>query len=112
MLVEKFFNPTLSQDTSARLPNDETIPDRALSNNLAANQPLTDVTANPGIGVSLGSDRDLGLLDSSSNLPGAQIGGTINRTRFQAETIDFDADGWQAVNFRLTMTLFLRQNWN
>ncbi len=98
----EIFQPTLSQDTSARLPNDETIPDRALSNNLAANQPLTDISANPGIGIAIGSGRDLGLLDSSSNLPGAQVGGTINRTRFQAETIDFDADGWQAVNFRLT----------
>ena len=98
----EIFQPTLSQDTSARLPNDETIPDRALSNNLAANQPLTDVTANQGIGVSLGSGRDLGLLDSGSSLPGAQTEGTINRMRFQAETIDFDTDGWQAANFRLT----------
>ena len=97
------YQPTFRQDTSISLPTDETIPDRALSNSLAANQPLTDVTATEGIGLSLGS-RDLGLLDSSSNLnlPGAEVGGTINRTRFQAETIDFDADGWQAVNFRLT----------
>ncbi|MGK7934753.1 MAG: DUF3769 domain-containing protein [Xenococcaceae cyanobacterium] len=98
----EIFQPTFSQDTSARLPNDETIPDRALSNDLAANQPLTDITANPGIGVSLGSGRDLGLLDSGRSLPDTQIGGTINQTRFQAEIIDFDADGWQAANFRLT----------
>ena len=96
------FQPTLFRDVSARLPNDETIPDRALSNRLVANQPLTDVTASEGLGVSLGSSRDLGLLDSSSNVPGAKVGGTINRVRFQAETIDFEADGWQAVNFRLT----------
>ena len=96
------FQPTLGQDTSASLPTDETIPDRALSNRLAANQPLTDITAVEGIGVSVGSSRDLNLLDSVSNLAGAQIGGTVNRMRFQAATIDFSADGWQATNFRLT----------
>ncbi|MDJ0691289.1 MAG: DUF3769 domain-containing protein [Xenococcaceae cyanobacterium MO_188.B32] len=97
------FQPTLGQDTSIGIPTDETIPDRALSNRLAANQPLTDVAATQeGIGISLGSSRDLRLLDSSSSIPGAQVGGTINRMRFQAETIDFDADGWQAANFRLT----------
>ena len=97
------FQPTLGQDTSARLPTDETIPDRALSSSLAEKQPLVDVAATgEGIGLSLGSSRDLGLLDSARNIPGAKVGGTINRMRFQAETIDFDVEGWQAVNFRLT----------
>ena len=98
----EIFQPTLGQDTSARLPTDDTLPDRALSDRLAANQPLTDVTAAEGIGVSVGSSRDLNLLDSVSNIAGAQIGGTVNKMRFQAATIDFSADGWQATNFRLT----------
>lgn len=98
----EIFQPTLSQDTGTSLPTNETILDRALSNRLADNQPLTDITATEGIGISLGSNRDLGLLNSNSNLPGAKAGGTINRVRFQAETIDFNAEGWQAVNFRLT----------
>lgn len=96
------FQPTLRQDTSASLPTDETIPDRALSSSLAANQPLTGVTATEGVGFSLGSSRDLNLLDNNGNLSGTRAGGTINRLRFQADTIDFNADGWQAVNFRLT----------
>ncbi|MGK7951885.1 MAG: DUF3769 domain-containing protein [Xenococcaceae cyanobacterium] len=98
----EIFQPTLRQDTSARLPTDETLPDRALSNRLSANQPLTDVTATEGVGFSLGSSRNLDLLDNNSNLPRNRTGGTINRLRFEADTIDFDADGWQAVNFRIT----------
>ena len=98
----EIFQPTLSQDTDPSLPTDETILDRALSNRLAANQPLTDVTATEGIGISVGSNRNLDLLNSNSNLPDTQAGGTINRVRFQAETIEFDAEGWQAINFRLT----------
>ena len=98
----EIFQPTLAQDTSSRLPNNEIIPDRALSNSLAASQPLTDITAAPGIGVSLGSGRDLGLLDQSNNLPDTAVGGTINRLRFEAEKIDFEANGWQATNLRVT----------
>lgn len=92
------FQPTLRQDTSASLPRDGTIPDRALSDRLTANQPLTDVTATEGVGFSLGSSRDLNILDNNNN----RVGGTINRLRFQADSIDFNADGWQAVNFRIT----------
>lgn len=97
------YQTTLSRDISpARVPEDPTISDRALSDRLTANQPLTNVTADLGVSVVVGSTRDQNIVDRSVNVPSTAVGGTVNRLRFEAERINFEADTWEAANFRLT----------
>jgi lipopolysaccharide export system protein LptA len=94
------YQPSLSQDTDLgqRLAPEATILDRALSDRLINEQPLTNVTGTTGIDATIGSTRDISILEGD-NLPSS---GTINRLRFQAERIDFEADTWSAKNLRLT----------
>ena len=90
---------TLSRDTdfNQRVTSSSNISEQALSDRLINNQPLTDVTATEGIGVSLGS-RGIDLVEDD------EIGGgsTIKRLRFEADRLDFEADSWTAENLRLT----------
>ena len=89
---------TLDRDLGRRLPQDPTITDRLLSDRLQANQPVTDVTLESELGVSIGNIRDYGILQgSTSSEPG-----TINRVRFEADKIEFEGKSWQAENLRLT----------
>ncbi len=92
------YQPTLGQDTDVkqRLASEQTIFDQALGDRLADKQPVTGVTANAGIGATIGS-QGVGLLGGDS-----ASGGTINRLRFEAERIDFEATTWTAKNLRLT----------
>jgi hypothetical protein len=97
------YQTTLSRDISpARLPEDPTISDRALSDRLTNNQPLTNITADSGVSVVVGSTRDQSIVDRSVNVPTTATGGTVNRLRFEADRINFEADTWQATDFRLT----------
>ena len=92
------YQPSLSQDLdiTKKLPSQRIIPDRTLSDRLAANQPISAVTATEGIGATIGSGR--------ANILGANntVGGTINRLRFEAERVDFEPNTWQASQLRLT----------
>lgn len=92
------YQPSLGQDTDVkqRLAPEQTIFDRALGDRLADNQPVTGVTAEAGIGATIGSSRS-GLLGQDT-----PSGGTINRLRFEAERVDFEATTWTAKNLRLT----------
>ena len=95
----EIFQPTLSRDTDVakQLPPERTILDRALSDRLIETQPLTGVTAEAGLGATIGSSRDFDLGNNDTS-----VGGTINRLRFQAERIDFEGNTWTAKNLRLT----------
>ncbi|NJL53232.1 MAG: DUF3769 domain-containing protein [Hydrococcus sp. SU_1_0] len=95
----EIYQPSLKQDTDLeqRLAPESTILDRALSDRLLTEQPLTNVTGTTGLDATIGSTRGSDLLqtDNSSS-------GTINRLRFQADRVDFEADTWSAKNLRLT----------
>lgn len=93
------YQPTLGQDADFKqqLAPEAGILDRALGDRVFYNQPLTNVTGTEGIGATIGSTRDLNILDGSSD-----NGGAINRLRFEAERIDFEADTWTAKNLSLT----------
>lgn len=95
----EIFQPTLRQDTdfNQKLAADSNILDRALSDRLIDNQPLTEVTAAEGIGVSLGS-RGIDLVGDNDFISGS----TIKRLRFEADRLDFETDNWTADNLRLT----------
>ena len=83
-------------DFKQQLAPESTILDRSLSDRLADNQPLTNVTAAEGIGATIGSQRfDLLGADSPS-------GGGIDRLRFEADRVDFEATTWTAKNLSLT----------
>ena len=89
---------SLRQDTDFKqqLAPEATILDRALSDRLINNQPLTNVTAAEGVGATIGSQR-FDLIGGNS-----PTGGSINRLRFEAERIDFEASTWKAQNLSLT----------
>ena len=95
----EIYQPSLGRDTDFKqgLAPEYTVLDRALGDRLTTQQPLTDVTATEGIRATIGSTRYLNLLDGD-----AASQGTINRLRFEAERIDFEADTWTAENLRLT----------
>ena len=88
------FLPSLRQDTTNRLPSTPVIPDRALSDRLISEQPITAVTSQPAIDLTLGSSRRLPRNNDSQ--------GTINQLRFEAESLNFDGKTWQARDFRVT----------
>ncbi|HAC62182.1 MAG TPA: DUF3769 domain-containing protein, partial [Cyanothece sp. UBA12306] len=107
----EIYQPTTGKDFSPGLPSDITnnlIPNQTLNERLAVNQPLQDITAREGFGagssVSFGEEAG-NLAPNTNRLPVSQElpkGGQINRIRFQAEQMEFDADGWRATNARLT----------
>jgi hypothetical protein len=80
----------LPTDVSAR-----SSPSVPLSRVLRQDQPAGPVTGQPGIQFGIGSTRgtDFGFGDS---------GGEIRRFRFEAESVEFYPNGWQAQNVRLT----------
>ena len=90
---------TLDRDLAPRLPEDDTLTNLSLSDRLAANQPITDVTGQSDIEFSLGSNRDYRLLQEQNINRGS---GTINRVRFEADRMEFEANSWQATNLSLT----------
>ncbi|MEM8721594.1 MAG: DUF3769 domain-containing protein [Cyanobacteria bacterium P01_G01_bin.39] len=94
------YQPSLSQDTDLNqdLGDEQVIFDRALGDRLSDRQPLTEVTANQGIGATIGNQ---GIDVAGSNNTNT-AGGTINRLRFEAERVDFETSTWTAKNLRLT----------
>ncbi|MGF1590443.1 MAG: DUF3769 domain-containing protein [Pleurocapsa sp.] len=98
----EIYQPSLNQDTNLeqQLASEATIFDRALSDRLIDNQPLTDVTAAEGIGTTIGS-QGIDLIGDGDNINNLN-GGTINRLRFEAQRVDFETDTWTAKNLRLT----------
>ena len=92
----EIYQPSLGRDTDLQTAPNATIYDRGLSDRLLDNQPLGEVTSTGEIGGTLGSS-DFELLDTP-NTPGGQV----NRLRFQAERVNFDADTWTATNLSLT----------
>ena len=95
----EIYQPSLARDTDFKqqLAPEATILDSALGDRLIIDQPLTNVTGTEGIGATIGSTRDLNILDGSND-----NGGAINRLRFEAERLDFEADTWTAENLSLT----------
>lgn len=90
----EIYQPTTRRDFDASSPTDANPPvlERVLTDRLTAAQPLQNVTPVGGYQFSLGG----GALGTPAG------GGKINRVRFEAETVNFDAQGWQATNVRLT----------
>ncbi|MGG6294462.1 DUF3769 domain-containing protein [Leptolyngbya sp. AN02str] len=93
----EIFLPTASDDLSV-LPTDvsaNTAANVPLTRTLPENQPQVPITGGPGIEFGVG------------RIPGQESGfgevdGEIRRIRFEAESIEFTANGWVAQNVRLT----------
>lgn len=93
--------PRAGADTTFGPPSttavDQNILARPLSDRVTSQQPLQNVTSPGGISISAGAGRNV------SRVPGAlPQGGEINRLRFEAETIDFTPEGWEATNIDIT----------
>ncbi|MCU0533514.1 MAG: DUF3769 domain-containing protein [Hydrococcus sp. Prado102] len=81
----------------------DVVPDSVLSDRLALNQPLQRVTTAGGYRFAVG-DSGGGTVaeDLGGGTPRTPAGGGVNRVRFQAERVDFDAKTWRATNVRIT----------
>lgn len=104
----EIYQPSVGRDFSPTLPTDtgtDAIPNQTLSDRLALNQPLQRVTTAGGYSFVVGGGDNPNIVGrEGDNLPNTSIGGggRVNRVRFQAERIDFDAEQWTATNVRLT----------
>jgi hypothetical protein len=101
----EIYQPTTGRDLSPTLPTDvgsDITSNQTLSDRLALNQPLQRVTTAEGYRFVVGNLRDLTLVEQQSGAPRTSVGGRINRVRFQADRVDFEADSWTATNVRLT----------
>ena len=95
----EIYQPTANQDfslNSLNRVNAAQIPTGSIFQNLMTNQPLSRITTTGGYRFVLGGGRKLG------NLQAPEIGGQVNRLRFQAEQVNFDGVTWFATNVRLT----------
>ena len=94
----EIYQPTLARDTNfkQRLAANSSSGE-LLSDRLTNNQPQTNVTAAEGLGFNLGS-RGFFLVGENDFAAGS----TVNRLRFEAEQLDFEARNWTAADLRLT----------
>ncbi|MGK7879245.1 MAG: DUF3769 domain-containing protein [Crocosphaera sp.] len=101
----EIYQPTTGQDFSPTLPtsvDNNLIPNRTLNERLALEQPLQRITQAQGISYSFGvSFGEENIQDIGGN-SGQGSGGQINRLRFEADRMEFDSEGWQATDARLT----------
>jgi hypothetical protein len=101
----EIYQPTTSRDFSATLPTDVgtevVVPNQTLNDRLALNQPLQRVTTAEGYRFSIGGGGSPRVGQQGGTATGA-AGGRINRVRFQADRVDFDAERWTATNVRVT----------
>jgi hypothetical protein len=96
------YQPTVSQDISGNLPkktSNDPLSTQLLNERLSLNQPLQRVTTAEGINFTVGSDRIFNPVDDNAE---EDAGGNINRLRFEAERLDFEANVWSATNLSLT----------
>ncbi|KFF40987.1 MAG: organic solvent tolerance protein OstA [Candidatus Atelocyanobacterium thalassa isolate SIO64986] len=101
----QIYQPTTGQDFTPTLPtasDSNLIPNQILNERLALEQPLKKVTRAEGISYSFGLSLEEDNIQNMGANVGQRNGGQINRIRFQAERIKFDANGWRANNARLT----------
>ncbi|MEY2985385.1 MAG: hypothetical protein RLZZ568_2002 [Cyanobacteriota bacterium] len=94
------YQPSTARDLTPSLPTDAgnaLIPTQTLNERLAVNQPLSNVVGQEGLTTSVGASRP-GATSASQ----ATTGGQVNRLRFQAQQVDFDAEGWTAKKVRIT----------
>ncbi|WP_322742710.1 DUF3769 domain-containing protein [Synechocystis salina] len=96
----EIYQPSTARDFAQTMPTDfgnPIVSNQSLNDRLAINQPVTNVVGQEGFRAGIGAST-----------PGAQSasqtdsGGQVNRLRFQAEQVDFDADGWRAKKVRIT----------
>lgn len=96
----EIYQPSTARDFAQTVPTDfgnPIVSNQSLNDRLAVNQPVTNVVGQEGFSTGIGAST-----------PGAQsasqteTGGQVNRLRFQAEQVDFDADGWRAKKVRIT----------
>ena len=98
----EIYQPTTTQDFSSTLPTDvgaEVVPNQTLNDRLALNQPLQRVTTTEGYRFVVG---DAIAPNRAEQQQQTGRGGGVNRVRFQADRVDFDAERWTATNVRIT----------
>ena len=89
----EIYQPSLGQDVQF---DNSPIQRQPLTSQFEFNQPLRRVVSQDGYTFAVGSSRDAAILGQPA------AGGNINRYRFQAERVNFDSEGWQAINIRIT----------
>ncbi|WP_052128353.1 DUF3769 domain-containing protein [Neosynechococcus sphagnicola] len=90
--------PTLPTDVTAAGVSAAPISDR-----ITASQPISRVTSPDRLSIvtGFGQTSNLqGFSGTQSFIP--QAGGMVNRLRFEADRVDFNPQGWEATNVRIT----------
>lgn len=79
------------------------LPERPLSDRLVQQQPIQDVVPVEGYEFTVGGLSGI-TSGSASGAIGAIPGvtGNVDRFRFEADRVDFDSQGWEATNIRIT----------
>jgi hypothetical protein len=96
----EIYQPSTARDLAPTLPTDPgnaIISNQTLNERLAVNQPIGNVVGQEGLTTSVGASRPGATSASQAN-----TGGQVNRLRFQAQQVDFDAEGWTAKKVRIT----------
>lgn len=96
----EIYQPSTARDLAQTAPGnagDSIVLNQSLNDRLALNQPVTNVVGQEGFGTGIGASAPGAQSASQTN-----TGGQVNRLRFQAEQVDFDADGWRAKKVRIT----------
>ena len=95
------FLPSISSDISSPLPNDIAAQANLPISDRLTNQPVQNVRSTGGLTFGTGSISVPSEGGGAPNLdPEAQ--GNVRRLRFEAAQIEFDAEGWQAEDVRVT----------
>ena len=95
------YQPTLGRDTGSGLPSQDHLSNLSpypISDRIFAQQPIENVRRAQGFQFVIGSGQDISLVDGSAS----ESRGQINRYRFEADEVEFNSEGWDAKNIRLT----------
>lgn len=103
----EIYQATTDRDFGSTLPTDLAgVPNQDLNERLSLNQPLQRVTTAQGYEFVVGSSTNPQSSQPAGGFSTPQDpsrpGGIVNRIRFQAEQIEFNSQGWDATNVRLT----------
>ncbi|MGK7944742.1 MAG: DUF3769 domain-containing protein [Microcystaceae cyanobacterium] len=103
----EIYQKSTARDLSPGLPTDVAgFSGQPLSDRLSFNQPIQGIRAGTGLQIGVGTSLDASsaqpIRGFTSPLLPNQAGGQVNRVRFQAEEMTFNAQGWDGKNVRLT----------
>lgn len=91
----EIFIPQVSADTEVTRTDSGRVEEPPLSGQLSDDQPPVETATTTG-------SLTIGIGSGSGGVEGGAASGDVQQLRFEADTIDFTSDGWEATNVRIT----------